>query len=315
MDTDLLSAKPATLPGSFLTDTSADALSRRGEEILGLPVVKDKVWNLQQIITPSEAKAILLAMPKQRHLRPGNVKYFKDLITAGRFRVTHQGIAFDKAGKLIDGQHRLNACVEADAAIEVQVTFNMDPELFDSIDRGQGRNATDDLVCAALAQGRVDGNLLVGAAKIIWHLENNRVPWTSVERGSFTMDTMRDLIMRHEYLYDAVSYTGKHQGALKGMGASVASAFYTLFREINPHKADIFMEQIITGENLRHGDPAYALREYKRFTGSALNKSIRSAMMVVLVRCWNAFVEGRQITKATSVIKGDMNFPAISKGK
>jgi hypothetical protein len=315
MDTELLSATPPPNPGSFIADTTAEAAHRRGEEILGLPVVKDKVWNLQQIITPGEAKMILLAMPKQRHLRPGNVKYFKDLISAGRFRVTHQGIAFDKAGKLIDGQHRLTACVEADAAIEVQVTFNMDPELFDSIDRGQGRNATDDLVCAALAESQYDGNLLVGAAKIIWHIESGRVPWTSVKRGDFSMDIMRGVLMRHEYLYDAVSYAGKHQLALRGMGASVAAAFYALFREINPHKADIFIEQIVTGENLRHGDPAYALREYKRHTGSAQNKQIRSAMMVVLVRCWNAFVEGRPLGKATSVIKGEANFPVISKGK
>ena len=36
---------------------------------------------------------------------------------AGHWRLTHQGIAFDPAGVLIDGQHRLWAIVESDTTL------------------------------------------------------------------------------------------------------------------------------------------------------------------------------------------------------
>ena len=85
MDTELLSAPNATKAGSFIADTGPDVVLRRGEEILGLPVVKDKTWNVEVTITPAEAKAVLLAMPPQRPLSAVNVKYFKNLIAAGRF--------------------------------------------------------------------------------------------------------------------------------------------------------------------------------------------------------------------------------------
>ena len=88
-------------------------------------------------------------MPKQRPLRPADVQLFKTLILTGRFKQTHQGIAFDVDGRLFDGQHRLEACVEADAAIEVQCTFNMDRDLFECLDRGRVRSLVDDLITTA----------------------------------------------------------------------------------------------------------------------------------------------------------------------
>jgi hypothetical protein len=35
--------------------------------------------------------------------------------------VTHQGIAFDTQGVLVDGQHRLAAIIEADRPVELTV--------------------------------------------------------------------------------------------------------------------------------------------------------------------------------------------------
>lgn len=318
MDTDLLSSVPAKMPGSFITETAASVAHRRGEEILGLPVVRGKTWNVTVVITPAEAKAIMLAMPKQRPLRASNVRYFKTLIESGRFKVTHQGIAFDKEGLLMDGQNRLTACIEADAAIEIQVSFNMERDLFDSIDRGHGRNAIDDLMCAALAKTSIEGRNLTSAVKIIWNIEKSFVPWAQVDRGGMSLSDTQDVMSRHPYLYDAVAYCDRHKKALRGIGPGSAAAFYTLFHEAHAPKADLFMEQIIKGENLRHGDPVYAFREYRRLgSGNAAFKTTRAASMIVLVRTWNAFVEGRQLNRVSSGIKSttDANFPTISKGK
>lgn len=315
MDTQMLSTDATTMGGAFIAQTTADVASRRGEEILGFPIVKDKVWNVTTTVSPSEAKMILLAMPAQRPLQSGNVAYFRSLIQSGRFKVTHQGIAFDKAGRLIDGQHRLTACVEADAAIEIQVTFNLDGSLFDSFDRGKNRTIADDLITSALTATKIDGFLVSAGAKILWHLDAGRAPWTSLNRGEFDVNIIRDVMQRHPYIHDAAALCGKNSAALRGIGTGVMTAFYTKFHEAHAGKAEQFMEQLIWGENLRGGDPVYALREYRKFAGSAMQKTNRAAIMVILVRCWNAFVEGRQLSKVSSALRGDENFPKISKGK
>lgn len=315
MDTELLSATTATKSGSFITDTSADVVFRRGEEILGLPVLKDKTWNIESTITPAEAKAILLAMPPQRPLSAANVRYFKGMILAGRFVVTHQGIAFDRAGMLIDGMHRLTACVEADRAIAVQVTFNLSREFFHAMDRGKVRNAADDLVTAAIAGTSKEASVLATAARVLHQMDNGNTPWQTPHKYEFGMPEMEAVIDRHPHLSSCVSWAYKHQTRWRGIGMGVAAGLYTVFRERNYAKAEEFMEQVANGESLRHGDPAYAFREYKRSLGPNSGKYSRQNIMIVLVRCWNAFVEGRQLLRVSAHMKGEDTFPEISKGK
>lgn len=315
MDTDALSASSLTKAGSFIAETAQDAALRRGEEILGLPVVKDKTWSAEVTITPAEAKAILLAMPPQRPLSAVNVEYFENLITTGRFCVTHQGIAFDKAGTLLDGMHRLTACVEADRAISVQVTFNLSRELFCAMDRGRTRTTSDDLMTGALASTRKDAEILSSAARILFQLDRGRYPWASPGKSEFQMAEVSETMDRHPYIYDAASFVYRHQSSWRGFGMGFATAFYTVFREKHYAKADAFMEQLALGENLKVGDPVYALREYKRSIGPQHGRYSRQTMSIVTVRAWNAFVEGRTLLKITSQMRGDEGFPEISKGK
>jgi hypothetical protein len=48
--------------------------------------------------------------------------------------VTHQGIALDTDGVLIDGQHRLAAAVEADQPVDMLVITGVDAATFDVLD-------------------------------------------------------------------------------------------------------------------------------------------------------------------------------------
>ena len=317
MNAEQMSTNVPTHSGAFISETSADALNRRAEEILGLPVVKGKTWNVEVTISPGDAKAILLAMPPQRTLSPSNVRYFAGLIKSGRFRVTHQGIAFDKDGKLIDGMHRLTACVQADAAIAVQATFNMDRELFDALDRGRARSQADDLVCGAMVQSQTEAQIISSATKILWLMDNNRTPWAHPLRHEFMMADVRATIDHHPFLFECASFVSKHQKAWRGVGMGPAAAFYTRFREAHWAKADEFMVQVALGEYIGAGSPAYAFREFKKHFGSASGIRVRQASMIALVRCWNAFVEGRQLNRVQSSIRADSdgNFPEISKGR
>lgn len=52
----------------------------------------------------------------------------------GDWLVTHQGIAFDTRGVLVDGQHRLGAVVEADVTVKIAVFTDVEPDTFDVLD-------------------------------------------------------------------------------------------------------------------------------------------------------------------------------------
>ena len=61
----------------------------------------------------------------------------------GEWITTHQGIAFTKDGRLLDGQHRLHAVVLAGIAVNIAVFENVPNEAFSVIDIGVKRSIAD----------------------------------------------------------------------------------------------------------------------------------------------------------------------------
>lgn len=74
-------------------------------------------------ITPEMANAWLEKnMPNNRRLNTANIRKYARIMHAGGWELTHQGIAFDTDGNLIDGQHRLSAIVMANVPVTMMVT-------------------------------------------------------------------------------------------------------------------------------------------------------------------------------------------------
>lgn len=77
-------------------------------------------------VTPELAREWLEKnMERNRPVMKGTVHGYARLMKAGGWNLTHQGIAFDEDGKLMDGQHRLHAVVEANVPVQMNVTYNV----------------------------------------------------------------------------------------------------------------------------------------------------------------------------------------------
>ena len=118
---------------------------------------------ITQTITPELAAAYLESNHMNRPLRPGVVENLVREIKAGRWRLTHQGIAFTADGRLLDGQHRLSAVVASGVAVPMMVTFGAEIDTFGVIDQSTPRSAAD-----VLSQRRPDAvnlSAIAGAAR------------------------------------------------------------------------------------------------------------------------------------------------------
>lgn len=99
-------------------------------------------------VTPTLATAWL---DMNENNRPINWTYVAQLardMKAGRFACTHQGIAFDTEGRLIDGQHRLWAILDADIPVQLRVFHNEPPEHVVHIDGNCPRQTAHRLTLA-----------------------------------------------------------------------------------------------------------------------------------------------------------------------
>lgn len=78
------------------------------------------------LVTPEMAREWLdKNTPRNRPVSKSTVNAYARLMKAGGWNLTHQGIAFDDNGELIDGQHRLHAIIISNTPVMMNVTYNV----------------------------------------------------------------------------------------------------------------------------------------------------------------------------------------------
>lgn len=97
------------------------------------------------LVTPQMAREWLERNTDNRPLRPGVVDGFLQAYRRGEWKITHQGIAFAKSGRLLDGQHRLTFISELPdkTVVPMNVSADLEEDTFDSIDQGFKRTTSD----------------------------------------------------------------------------------------------------------------------------------------------------------------------------
>lgn len=95
-------------------------------------------WELERV-TPEMAARWLEKNDVNRKLREHRCAFLARAIEDGKWVTTHQGIAFARSGRLLDGQHRLRAIILANTAVDVWVARNVPEEAFAVMDAGLPR--------------------------------------------------------------------------------------------------------------------------------------------------------------------------------
>jgi len=122
-------------------------------------------------ISPALAAQWLERNKRNRPPAAGHVSMLARAMKAKRWRLTHHGIAFDREGNLIDGQHRLMAIIEAGVTVRMMVTFGADPDDMMVLDRNRVRTLKDAL---AIYNGRTHTSLRSAVIRFLAAIENDR---------------------------------------------------------------------------------------------------------------------------------------------
>ena len=94
-------------------------------------------------VTPTEAQQMLDKRNKNRPLKERRAQRIAGEIGDGRYRENGETIVFNEAGKVLDGQHRLRACILANKPIVSYCVFGVADNVFPSFDQGQMRSGSD----------------------------------------------------------------------------------------------------------------------------------------------------------------------------
>jgi len=142
-----------------------------------------------ETITPAKAAKMLERNTRNRHLRPTLVSRYARDMEEGRWLKTHQGIAINCDGTLLDGQHRLAAIIESGKPQEFLVARGVPTGSQVAMDDGAGRSAPDAI---SLDRGvRVDA-LSVAIVRSIVQFAGGNNRGVSKQETAALLDDLRE---------------------------------------------------------------------------------------------------------------------------
>src|SRR5690349_13435109 len=105
-----------------------------------------------ETITPEIAKKYLDQNRDNRPLHRQKVSDYAREMVNQKWLLTGDTIKFDTTGRLLDGQHRLAACVQSGTTFSCLVVRNLETETFTALDIGLRRTQGDVLAFAGIEE-------------------------------------------------------------------------------------------------------------------------------------------------------------------
>jgi hypothetical protein len=254
-----------------------------------------------EVITPEVATKWLEGNTHNRPLRQRDVDRYSREMSTGRWQLNGESIIFDSTGRLLDGQHRLWACVESQVSFQAVVVRGADPETFTTIDQGRHRSPADHLVVAGVTVGgEQHTKVLAAAASLVWRYRHNQV------FSQYRLDPggIIELCRTEPGLEAWVKHCRRAGTGLRGFTAPMAAVLH-IGSCRHREAALAFAEGWVSGANLAAGSPILTLRQ------RVLSKSPTKAWerLFIASSAWNAFAQQRPLLKMGSM-RSD-NFPRI----
>lgn len=243
-------------------------------------------------VTPKHAEQMLSENRDNRALRAGAVHAYADEMTAGEWLVTGESVKIDWNGRLIDGQHRLQAIVESGQAQTLLMVTGLNPRVQTVIDTPVRRQAYDVLRWAGL----VEENAVVTAAIARISILRERGMVTaygtikgagSSGRGAVSHMAIVDWVTAHPEVKEAASWAVSVRGKL-GIAPSPMGYAWLALHDVDPVSADTFLEDLASMRTEGPGDPRYALLQAFRLQGDDLQRR-PGAIIGLTFAAWNAW--------------------------
>lgn len=234
-----------------------------------------------------------------RKLRPAKVRELINALKQGTWKLTHQGIAFDVEGKLIDGQHRLTAIVESGVSADMFVSFNVGLDAVNVLDIGAKRQFSDVLA----RQGEHLSTLLASVVMRLWYWYNSE---TRVRDRNYipTFEERLTFLEEHPNIRKSIITTQN----VRATNTNLSMAHY-IFGNIDADERDFFFENLLALEcELDTNHPIMSLRRALDKMYTAQRRGQRASedlQLAIIVKAWNAYRSRKSIAQ--------LKFPSYEK--
>jgi hypothetical protein len=284
-------AAPVT-PANFVgTSGSADFLgeANAATRFWASPAPKENsnMTNEHVLVTPTMAAEFLKRNRGNRPISRRRVKAFAKLISSGAFGHTHQGMALDEVGDLLDGQHRLAAILETGISVWMVVARNVPRATFTQIDAGGTRSGGQTLAAMQVTNYSAKSSMI-------------RIAILLEESGLNLAGTPSNEEIKAYLQANANAVNDVYAAKVKSTPMAIYGAFLYAY-QCFPAKMQEFLTPFKTGAGLTTTSPLLKFRNYVTTRPkSELGHNQRKDVAITLGAI-QSFIKGEKAGKAVKM--------------
>lgn len=260
-------------------------------------------------VTPGMAEGLLEKNPKNRTLSDRRILAYKTEMDNHQWMFTHQGIAVDEDGHLVDGQHRLAALIRSGRCLDMILIEGLPRSVFSYIDRGKNRNARD----LFQIEGYAVPDAIAAAARIAMLFERNNVHANMLKtRSIVSLDSMLEYVRKHESFSEDIKDALKWKTLQIYIGKAFLGGLYFSFKRKDPELAKEFYSLLNSGAIADENSVILQCRN--KLINEKMNSNHRylnpAYIGGLLVNAWNHLRDGNRdirlevdLTKSIAPIK------------
>ena len=211
-------------------------------------------------------------------------QYARDIVN-DRWILTGETIKVSNDGLLNDGQHRLEAIIRADKAIESLVVYGVSRESRFAVDQGRTRGAG----CYLAMEGIKNGNQVAALARmaIVYEATGGRA--IKYAQAPTNAETRAYVHQHFAEIETAMATATKHTSLSRMFAGRTMFAFWSyVLRNHGPVAAE-YLFKVQTGDQITIGDTVCRVRERL----SAMTRQSRHAQTEVVLRGWTYYRDGK----------------------
>lgn len=239
---------------------------------------------IETTITPLTAEKLLASNHANRPLSKSVVEKYVKEMKSGTWVLNGDSIRVDKNDCLLDGQHRLTACIVSGVPFSTLLITGIEPSVFTTIDIGKNRNASDTLAL----KGYTNTQSLATVIKFLMTFQHTKKVSTFDGGRATSNQSVLDFIEENPDVYvDTVEFRNRYTAAIKFTGVSAGGALFHIIKKKSPELAHFMFKSISTGAGL--GEDSVILKYRNKMLSNTIEgKSMRCGYKaLLLIRLWN----------------------------
>jgi hypothetical protein len=261
-----------------------------------------------ELVTPAKAAEYLAHNTLNRKILPKRVRGYREQMKRGHWPLTHQGIAFDWNGVLRDGQHRLQAIIDADTAMYQWVCRGIDPQAACVLDSGKPRSLRDRIRIAGFEMDRRGAAI----ANTLWSVYKSQELGMESWPTDSCIDTeqfLRFAKFHASAIEFVVSRDPKRKGISHGVLLSaICAAYYTE----NRGRLAEFQSQLVSGEVTSKNDNAVLrLRDWVLTKDTSGGYSARYDLWLRSCTALRAYCSQQPVSRLTAAVSSSYPLPKV----